>query len=82
MIGNIDGIVKKNPVVFQECCMFAVERDDGVYLIISTGRQASKDNIFVTKGQEISITGTVLEDENIKGVLLAEQEKIILKRSE
>lgn len=79
MTEEIKGIVQENPVALEQCCLFALEQDDGSYLVVSTDRQASKDNIFVAKGQEMVIKGSVLLDAKFKGVLVTEQARINLK---
>ena len=70
------GTVVENPITLDDSCLFLLKQNDGVYLVISTDRQAAKDNIFVHRGQEMCIEGTVLLDPNIKGVLITEQAKI------
>ncbi len=62
--------------MLENCCIFAVEEEGGFYLVISTDRQAAKDNIFVEQGQEISIRGSAIKDINFKGVVITEQAKI------
>lgn len=56
--------------------MFAVEQKEDTYLVVSTARQAGKDNIFVEQGQEICIRGSTIEDNNFKGVIVTEQAEI------
>jgi len=79
MTENIQGIVQENPVSLERCCLFVLEQEDGAYLVISKDRQASKDNIFVAKGQELVIKGSVMMDARFKGVLVTELAKINLK---
>lgn len=81
-MGKIKGIVRQNPVALERCAMFAVEDGDNTYLVISTDRQASKDNIFVAKGQEIAIKGSLIEDVGLKGVILTKQAQITIKKDE
>lgn len=81
MVKEIRGIVQKNPVLLERCCVFAVEQEKGAYLVVSTERQAGKDNIFVEQGQEICIRGGLMEADSIKGILLTENAKIVLNRS-
>ena len=80
MTEEIKGIVKENPVTLEQCCLFALKQDDGSYLVVSTDRQASMDSIFVAKGQEMVIRGSVMEDTKFKGVLITEQARIKLKK--
>ena len=80
MTEEIKGIVQENPVTLEQCCLFALEQKEGSYLIVSTDRQASKDSIFVAKGQEMVIKGSVLDDTKFKGVLITEQARINMKR--
>jgi len=79
MAKEIKGIVRQNPIMLPQCCLFVVEQDDGFYLIVSTDVQAAKDNIFVEQGQEICINGSGIEGMDLKGVLITEQAKINLK---
>lgn len=80
MIEEVSGIVQENPVVLERCCLFALEQKDGSYLVVSTDKQASKDNIFVTKGQEMYIKGCALGDRRFKGVLITEQARIKIRK--
>lgn len=74
----IKGAVVKNPVMLEECCLFAIQRDDDVYLVISTDKQAAKDNIFVEEKQQMSIVGSY---KPLKGVILTSESKIELERN-
>lgn len=76
----IRGIVQKNPIELENCCMFALEQEGDLYLVVSTERQAGKDNIFVEKGQEMIVRGSVLEDAGFKGVLFTQDAKIKMKK--
>lgn len=80
MVREIRGIVQKNPVLLEQCCVFLVEQEKGAYVVVSTERQADKDNIFVEQGQEICIKGSLMETDSIKGILLTENAKIVLSR--
>lgn len=73
---EIRGLVQNNPILLEQCCMFAVEQKEDTYLVVSTARQAGKDNIFVEQGQEICIRGSTIEDNNFKGVIVTEQAEI------
>ena len=73
---EIRGVVQNNPILLEQCCMFAVEQKEDTYLVVSTARQAGKDNIFVEQGQEICIRGSTIEDNNFKGVIVTEQAEI------
>lgn len=76
MSKEIRGIVEKNPTLLDRCCMFVVKQNEEAYLIVSTDRQASKDNIFVEQGQEIQIRGSCTEYKNFKGIILTEHAEI------
>ena len=76
----IRGIVRKNPIALENCCLFALEEEEGMYLVVSTDRQAGKDNIFVEKGQEMIVQGSVLEDAKFRGVLFTQDSKIKIKK--
>lgn len=77
---QLRGIVQQNPVALEQCCIFAVEQGKDLYLVLSTEEQAGKDNIFVERGQEILIRGSMIEEQNFKGVILTERAKIALSR--
>lgn len=77
---EISGIVQGEPMLIEDCCIFSVEGKEGVYLILSTERQAVKDHIFIGKGQEVQITGSILEQENFKGIFITEKSKILIKK--
>lgn len=72
IIGNVQG----ESLRIEDCCIFSVEGKEGLYLILSTERQAVKDYIFIEKGQEVQITGSILEQENFKGIFITERSKI------
>lgn len=76
----IRGIVQKNPIALENCCLFALEQEGSLYLVVSTERQAGKDNIFVERGQEMVVQGSVLEDASFKGVLFTQDAKIKIKK--
>lgn len=78
---EIKGIVQENPIMLEQCCLFALEQNGEFYLVVSTDRQASKDSIFVAKGQEMVIRGSVMEDTKFKGVLITEQARINMKKN-
>lgn len=76
MAKEIQGIVQRNPIMLEQCCLFAVEQKEGSYLVVSTDTQASKDNIFVEQGQKIYIKGSGIDDVNFKGVVVTEKAKV------
>ncbi len=78
---EVKGIVKQNPIVLAPGSVFVVEQENELYLIVSTDIQATKDNIFVEQGQEITIQGSYIEIENLKGVLSTSKAKITLDRT-
>ncbi len=78
---EIFGIVQGEPMLVEDCCVFSLEGKAGLYLILSTDRQAVKDHIFIGKGQEVQITGSILEKENFKGIFVTEKSKIRIKRN-
>lgn len=80
MTEEIKGTVTENPVLLENCCMFLIEQSDAFYLVLSTDVQATKDGIFVTKGQEMIIKGCLMDDVRFKGILVTEQAKINLKK--
>ena len=76
---KIRGIVLQNPIALEKCCLFAVEQNENIYLILSTDTQATKDNIFVEQGQEICISGNGIEDVDMKGIIITEQAHISIE---
>lgn len=78
---EIKGIVKQNPIMLEDCCIFTVEQEDGTYLVVSTDRQAVKDHIFVQRGQRINIRGSGIADKNFKGVMVVEWAKISTEKN-
>ena len=79
MAKKVRGIVLQNPIVLEQCCLFTVKQDDNTFLILSTDKQAAKDNIFVEQGQEISVLGSGIEDVDVKGIIVTEQAHIRIK---
>ncbi|MCI8801239.1 hypothetical protein NSB25_10360 [Acetatifactor muris] len=77
---EIFGIVQGEPTLIGNCCVFSMEGKDGLYLILSTDRQAVKDHIFIGRGQEVQVTGSILEQDNFKGVVITERAKIELRK--
>lgn len=78
---EIFGIIQGEPTLIENCCVFSLEGKEGVYLILSTDRQAVKDHIFIGKGQEVQATGSILEQGNFKGVFITERSKIKLRKN-
>ena len=74
------GTVQGEPILIENCCIFSLERKDGLYLIVSTDRQAVKDHIFIGKGQKVQVTGSILEQDSFKGILVTERAKIEIKK--
>jgi hypothetical protein len=77
MINKIEGEVIQNPAALDNCCLFTVKTNQGVYMVVSTQMQACKDNIFVEQGQDIAIEGSAITDIDLKGVIVTEKAKII-----
>lgn len=70
---EIVGTVQGEPTLVENCCIFSLEGKDGLYLILSTDRQAVKDHIFIGRGQKVQVTGSILEQDDFKGVLITER---------
>lgn len=77
IVGNVQG----EPLLIEDCCIFSLEGKEGAYLILSTDRQAVKDHIFIRKGQEVQITGSILEQKNFKGIAVTERSKIEIRKN-
>lgn len=76
MVKEISGMVSCNPMEIDNCTAFIIRDNEGMYLVLSKGIQGIKDNIFVKEGQEIKIRGDTINDEWIKGIILAEKSEI------
>lgn len=76
---EISGTVQGEPTLLENCCVFSVEGRDGLYLILSTDRQAVKDHIFIERGQEVQVIGSRLEQGSFRGIFLTERAKIEVK---
>lgn len=76
---EISGTVQGEPMLLENCCVFSVEGRDGLYLILSTDRQAVKDHIFIERGQEVQVIGSRLEQGSFRGIFLTERAKIEVK---
>lgn len=78
---EIFGTVQGVPTLLDNCCVFSVEGKDGLYLILSTDRQAVKDHIFIERGQKVQMTGSVLERDSFKGIFITERAKIEIRKN-
>jgi phage-related protein len=76
---KIQGTVTEQLVLLEQCSLFAVQEQDGFYLIISANEQACKDDVFIRKGQNVQVQGGLLEGKKIKGVIVAEKSQIKLQ---
>ncbi len=77
---EVSGTVQGTPMILENCCIFSVEGEEGVYLVLSTDRQAVKDYVFVKEGQSIQIAGNSLKQDNIKGIIVTERAKIEIEK--
>lgn len=78
---EISGTVQGEPTLIENCCVFSLEGKDGLYLILSTDKQAVKDHIFIEKGQKVQVTGSILEQNSFKGVFVTERAKIEIRKN-
>ena len=78
---EIFGTVRGEPTMIEKCCIFLLEGKEGLYLILSTDRQAVKDHIFIEKGQWVQMTGSVLEQEQFQGIFITEKAKIEIRKN-
>lgn len=76
IVGNVQG----EPLLIEDCCIFSLEGKEGLYLVLSTDRQAVKDHIFIGKGQQVQITGSILEQKDFKGIFVTERSRIKIKK--
>ena len=77
---EIFGIVRGEPTLIENCCVFSLEGKDGLYLILSTDMQAVKDHIFIGRGQTVQVAGSILEQNSFKGILITERAKIKIRK--
>lgn len=77
---EISGTVQGEPTLLENCCVFSMEGKDGLYLILSTDRQAVKDHIFIERGQEVHVIGSRLKQESFRGIFVTERAKIEIKK--
>ena len=77
---EISGTVQGVPTLLENCCIFSIEGEDGLYLILSTDIQAVKDYIFIEKGQEVQVTGSRLEQKRLRGIFVTDKAKIKMKK--
>ena len=75
---KIKGIVTEEVVQMNDQSKYKIESDGKEYSILSSGRQAAKDNIFIKKGQHMEIAGKEALGENNNKYVLPEKSKIIL----
>ena len=76
-------VVIKNPQMYEKCCAFVVKKRRGACLVISTDYQACKDHIFAKEGQEMEISGQVIDITGIQEIIITEEAKIsLLKEKE
>lgn len=72
----IRGTVKEDASLEQETGAYVLEKDTDSYQMITTGKQAVKDFLFVRKGQKMEIEG-----KETGGDIYVEQAKIELQRN-
>ena len=73
----VKGIVMEEVKQEKNQSLYKIHTGEKEYAVISEGRQAIKDNIFISKGQHMIVAGK--EEE---GKIHSTQSKIILKRAE
>ena len=62
---KVSGEVLKTPMLGQTGVTYDIIDDEKIFHIVSTGKQAKKDIVFVREGQSIEVTG-VAEGNTIK----------------
>lgn len=73
---KLKGIVTKEVIQSKNSSQYALDSGGKEYAIVSTGRQAIKDNLFVRKGQHMIVEGKKVP---AKSEVLSKKSKIILK---
>ena len=77
---EISGIVQQNPIIHENCCVYAIRKGEEVSLVLSTDMQAYKDDVFVAEGQEIWIQGEAFKVSDIKEIIFTEKASINIKK--
>ena len=73
---KINGIVTEEVIQSEDRSHYKVNSEGKEYAIISTGRQAVKDNLFIRKGQHMVIEG---KETSVRRSVLSEKSKILLR---
>ena len=80
MTMKLIGIVTEDVVQNEDQCKYKINADGEEYLVLSTGIQAAKDNIFIRKGQQMEIECRGQKSTNNEMEVLAEKSKILLSK--
>ncbi len=62
----VKGIVIKEPEEADIPCVYEIEDEGNMYLVISDGPQAIKDYLFIRNGQEVQVEGVGLKGNRIQ----------------
>lgn len=74
---HIRGQIIENSIPLDGCSAYLVKEQERRYLVFASGIQSANDCVFVSKGQEIEITGNYISE--IEGVVLPDRAKIELR---
>ncbi len=74
----LQGVVMEDARYEKERSRYLISTGEKEYVIMSKGKQAVKDNLFVRKGQHMEITGCVAAKDNL--VITPERARILLDK--
>lgn len=75
------GIVTEGVSQSENQSKYKINSEGDEYLVLSTGRQAIKDNIFIRKGQQMEIEYTEDVCENNKKQVVSKKSKIVISQT-
>ena len=79
---KVQGIVTEDVTRDENCSHYTIKSDGTEYAVLSTGRQAIKDQLFVRKGQCMEIECSEVPENSEDKRLLFRKSKIILTERE
>lgn len=73
---EISGMIRNNPISFENGCLFFIEQQKKLFLVLSAEEQAVKDAVFLRTGQEMKIQGLCLNALGLEGIIIAKKSRI------
>lgn len=77
---KLKGIVTEEVIQTDNQSKYKIKSNGKEYSILSTGRQAAKDNLFIRKGQHMEIEGKEDLVGNSRKQVISEKSKILLRQ--